>query len=166
MSRNEFAMESCMNFGMMLGRIIQFVIWHLKINVWFLTMVSRLFLNNVQSMFSGASSFNSDVSSWNTSKVTSMRVSKRGMRDMFGVCFCVWWVQMNLMWSHVWTLEWCQVVFFNLCCDIFKMNVWFLTIPSCYFVSFRIMYSSCLKERVPLTMAYLCGTLRKLLVCR
>ena len=76
------------------------------------------FLNNVQYMFRGVSSFNNDVSSWNTSKVTDMYVSSHGMRNMFGVCFCVWWVEMNLMWSHVWTLEWCQVVLFNLCCDI------------------------------------------------
>ena len=32
MSGNEFAVELCMNFGMMLGRIIQFVMRHLKMN--------------------------------------------------------------------------------------------------------------------------------------
>jgi len=47
------------------------------------------FLNNVQDMFDGASNFNIDISSWDTSKVAAMDVSKRGIRNMFGVCFCV-----------------------------------------------------------------------------
>jgi len=32
MSRNEFAVELCMNFEMMLGSIFQFVMRHLKMN--------------------------------------------------------------------------------------------------------------------------------------
>ena len=51
-------------------------------------MLFCFFSNNVQHMFRGASSFNIDV--WDTSKVISMAVSERGMRIMFGVCFCVW----------------------------------------------------------------------------
>ena len=47
------------------------------------------FSNNVQGMFWNASSFNNDVSSWNTSRGTNMVVSLRGMRNMLGVCFCV-----------------------------------------------------------------------------
>ena len=78
MSRNEFAVESCMNCEMMSGCIFQFVMRHLKNE----SMISNhavmlfcFFSNNVQYMFYQASSFNSDISSWNTSKVTDMEVS-------------------------------------------------------------------------------------------
>ena len=33
MSRNEFDVESCMNFGMMSGCMFQFVLRHIKMNV-------------------------------------------------------------------------------------------------------------------------------------
>jgi len=46
-------------------------------------------VTDMYDMFDGASNFNIDISSWDTSKVAAMDVSKRGIRNMFGVCFCV-----------------------------------------------------------------------------
>jgi len=119
-------------------------------------MLYLFFLNNVQWMFYQASSFNNDISSWSTSRVRSMMVSLRGMRNMFGLCFCV-------MSQNEFDVELCMNFgmmsgcIFQFVLRHIKMNVWFLTMLSFYFVSFWIMYSTCLTERVPSTRIYVLG---------
>ena len=87
-------------------------------------MLFCFFSNNVQAMFGEASSFNIDISSWNTSEVIYIDVSLGGMRNMFGVCFCVWWVETNFMLSYVCTLNDIRS-YFSICVAIYlKINVW------------------------------------------
>ena len=59
MIRNEFDVHSFMNLFFVCAEDVLF----------------HFFLNNLQEMFRGASSFNRDLSSWDVSKATSVYVS-------------------------------------------------------------------------------------------
>ena len=76
MSRNEFVVESCMNFGMMSYFSICAATFENECMISYHGFsLFCFFSNNVQSMFRGTSLFNGDISSWVTSKVNSMSVS-------------------------------------------------------------------------------------------
>ena len=74
------------------------------------------FTNNLQGVFYQASSFNGDLSSWNTSRVTSMDVRLCWIMNMFFVC----WAEINLMCIHSWTWMIIAPIFLNLCWNTYE----------------------------------------------